>query len=187
MRQGVAAAARAGALLLSALWAGALLAFALGAGLVLATAPSRAAGGEVNRALLDALDGAGFVLGALLLAAAAVLAADGDDEETPPRSRRLLVHLVLFALAVTAVSRLVVTPRMVALRDLMPVAMELVPKDDPTRAAWGRLHGISSLSLLARVGAALAVFALAYPRAARRRRVAGFTLDPGAPPAEGAG
>lgn len=159
-------AARAGALLLSGLWAGALLAFAAGAGIVLSTSPSRNAGGEVNRALLDALDTASWVLGGLLLLAALVLS---RDEETPRRARGLLPRLVLFAVAVTAASHLFVTPTMVSLRDRMPVALELVPKDDPVRRAWGRLHGVSSLALLSRVAAALGVFALALPLRPRPR------------------
>jgi len=49
-------------LFLAALWAGALAFFAAAAGIVLKTAPTRADGGVVNRALLDVLDVASIVL-----------------------------------------------------------------------------------------------------------------------------
>lgn len=162
----LAGPSRAAALLLSGVWAGALLAFAAGAGIVLSTSPSRNAGGEVNRALLDALDVASYVLSGLLLLAVLVLS---RDEETPARSRGLLPRLVLFGVAVTLASHLFVTPAMSSLRDRMPVDLELVPKDDPARRAWGRLHGVSSLALLCRVAASLGVFALALPVRPRPR------------------
>ncbi|HQR68637.1 MAG TPA: hypothetical protein PLB02_14700 [Thermoanaerobaculia bacterium] len=60
-------------LFLAALWAGALSFFAAAAGIVLKTAPSRADGGVVNRALLDVLDLASLLFAALLIVLAVVL------------------------------------------------------------------------------------------------------------------
>ncbi len=40
--------------------------------------------------------------------------------------------------------------------------IELVPKQDPARIAWGRLHGISSLTLLVRLAASAGVFAAGF-------------------------
>lgn len=144
-------------LFLSALWCGLLAAFGAGAGIVLRAAPTRSDGGAVNRALLDALDVASYAAAGLLLL---LILAGGRSW---PRVRRgLALRLVLVAAAATLVSHLLVTPEMVALRDRMPVAIEAVPKDDPLRARWGRLHGISAMTLLVRIAASAALFAVAY-------------------------
>ena len=158
----------------SALWCGALLFFAVaGARIVLETAGSRHLGGVVNRALLDALDVASFGMVALLLALALVAR---TSAEPTPLPTGLIVRLLVVALAGAFASLLVITPEMVALRDRMPVAIDLVDKADPLRKAWGRLHGYSSLALLVRILSAGAIFFLAArrPRAAGPRAGAGL-------------
>ena len=40
--------------------------------------------------------------------------------------------------------------------------IDLVSKDDPVRKAWGRLHGVSSLTLLVRMVASAGLFAAAF-------------------------
>ena len=151
----------------SALWCGALLFFAArGAGIVLQTAGSRHLGGVVNRALLDALDVASFGMVALLFVLALLAR---TSEEPAPLPTGLIVRLLVAALAGAFASLLVITPEMVALRDRMPVAIDLVDRADPLRRAWGRLHGYSSFALVVRILAAGAIFFLAArrPRAAR--------------------
>lgn len=144
-------------LFVSALWCGLLTAFAAGAGVVLAAAPSRSAGGVVNKALLDRLDLASYAAAGLLL----LLVVRGGGEW--PRVRRgLAVRLALVAAAAALVSHLLVTPEMVALRDRMAAPVELVPKDDPMRREWGRLHGLSAMTLLVRIAASAGLFAAAY-------------------------
>jgi hypothetical protein len=40
----------------------------------------------------------------------------------------------------------------------MGTIIDLVPKSDPLRHEWGRLHGLSSTALLVRILSALALF-----------------------------
>jgi hypothetical protein len=157
----IASRLRALALFVASGWCGAMLFFAWpGAGLVLTTSPSRNAGGTVNRALLDALDLASFGATALLLCGLLVL----DRLEPLPRIRRsLAIRLVVFAAAAAFASHVVITPEMMALRDQMPTILDLVPRTDPLRQTWGRLHALSSLTLLSRIAAAATVVALLQP------------------------
>jgi hypothetical protein len=141
----------------SALWCGALAAFAGAAGLVLASAPSRHAGGAVNRALLDALDVASLVFSGILLA---VLLALDSSEPWRKLRKGLAIRLLVVAALATVVSAYIITPEMMALRDRMPTLIDLVPKSDPLRQAWGRLHGLSSISLVVRIAATAALFAV---------------------------
>lgn len=149
--------ARALGLFLAASWCGALLFFAGTAGLVLATSPSRHVGGAVNRALLDGLDLVSLAVAAALL----VIHVAVHRERTGTRLHRLLVPRLLVVAAVAAIaSRYLVTPEMVALRDRMGTIIDLVPKSDPLRQDWGRLHAISSILLLVRIAASALVFGL---------------------------
>ncbi len=151
-------------LFFSALWCGLLAAFGAGAGIVLATAPSRHAGGIVNRALLDRLDEASYGLAALLLLLVLLAA-----REWPRVRRGLAVRLLLVAAAAALASHLVVTPEMVALRDRMPGPIDVVAKSDPLRKEWGRLHGVSALTLLVRMAASAGLFAVAYGAGSKGR------------------
>ncbi len=55
---------------------------------------------------------------------------------------------------------------MMALRDRMG-AIDLVAKTDPLRQEWGRLHGLSSLTLVVRLGAAIGAFVAAFSQLPR--------------------
>ncbi len=153
-------------LFLAALWTGALLAFAGGAGLVLSRSPTRADGGAVNRALLDALDVASLAFAGFLFLLAFVL-----NRWRPWGRTARAVSLRLLALGAVAafVSLYLVTPEMVALRAKAGATFELLPRTDPLRLAWGRLHGLSLLTLLVRLGCAGAAFALAFGEVPRAR------------------
>ena len=157
-------AAHALVLFAAVLWCGLLAAFGAAAGVVLATSPSRAAGGVVNKALLDRLDVASYAIAGLLL-----LLVLWGGREWPRVRRGLVVRFVLVAAAAACISHLVVTPEMVTLRDRMPVPIDLVPKDDPLRTQWGRLHGVSAMTLLVRIAASAGVFAVAYGAVSSRR------------------
>jgi len=147
-------------LFVTALWCGALLFFAAaGARIVLNTAGSRHVGGLVNRALLDALDLASF--GAIAFLALLLWLARGGEGPVPTG---WAVRLLVIGAAGAFASLLVITPEMVALRDRMPVAIDLLEKSHPLRQAWGRLHGMSTLALLLRILASAGLFFLAVPR-----------------------
>jgi hypothetical protein len=143
--------------LLAALWCGALLFFSIGAGIVLRTSPSRQAGGTVNRALLDVLDVGSYVVVGLLLV---LFLAVERSAMVRKLARALTFRLLVVVLAATLVSHLLVTPEMVALRDRMGTAIDLVPKGDPLRMQWGRLHALSALALLLRIVCGLGLFGL---------------------------
>lgn len=152
--------ALAGAFLfLAALWSGALVFFgAFGARVVLETSPSRHAAGAVNRVLLDVLDAAS--LGAALLLSLGLLAWDRARPWTA-RARGYAVRGLAIAAVAAATSLWVVTPEMMERRSRMG-PIDLVPKEDPVRQAWGRLHGVSSVTLLVRILASAGVFAAGF-------------------------
>jgi len=122
-------------LFLAALWAGALAFFAAAAGIVLKTAPTRADGGVVNRALLDVLDVASIVLAALLLVLAAVL-----DRRRPwsRAARGLSIRLLVLAAVAAFVSLYLITPEMVALRAKAGSLFDSLP---PSTRCGGAGHG----------------------------------------------
>ena len=146
-------------LFLAGLWTGALAFFAAGAGIVLRSAPTRADGGVVNRALLDALDVGSLALAALLLAGAAVLNRRRPWSAT---SRALSLRLLAVAAVAAFVSLYLITPELVALRAKAGPLFDTLPAADPLRRAWTRLHALSLLTLLVRLGSAVAVFTLGY-------------------------
>lgn len=155
-------------LFVAGLWTGALAFFAAGAGIVLRAAPTRADGGAVNRALLDLLDAGSLAAAALLLAGAAVL-----DRKRPWSRTARALSLRLLALAAVAafVSLYLITPEMVALRHKAGPLFESLSPADPLRLAWGRLHGLSLLTLLVRLVSAASVFALGYRQTGPAPRV----------------
>jgi hypothetical protein len=144
-------------LFLAALWCGVLTAFAGGAGIVLRASPSRSAGGAVNRALVDAVDESSYVAIGLLFVLFFVVERSGGFSKL---ARGLTIRLLVVAAAATIVSHLLVTPELAALRDRASVALDALAKDDPIRRDFGRLHGLSALALLLRMGCAAGIFAL---------------------------
>jgi hypothetical protein len=146
-------------LFVAALWSGMLAFFgAFGARTVLSTAPSRHAAGAVNRALLDRLDAVSLGAVGLLLVG---LVAWNRARPWSSRARGLGLRLLAVAAVAAIASLYVITPEMMALRDRMG-AIDLVAKTDPLRLEWGRLHGLSSLTLLVRLLAAIGVFAVGF-------------------------
>jgi hypothetical protein len=153
-------------LFLAALWCGAMIFFAGTAGLVLGTSATRHAGGTVNRALLDALDvGSYAAVGILFL-----LLLAGDRAGTLAKGKRgVLLRLLAVALAATLASHELVTPQMMELRERMGSLIDIVPRTDPLRQEWGRLHALSSIALLVRILSAMAFFGVLFSALVPRR------------------
>jgi uncharacterized protein DUF4149 len=146
-------------LFVAALWCGMLAFFgAFGARTVLLTAPSRHAAGAVNRALLDELDA--VTIGAVVLLLAGIVVWN-RARPWSPRARGLGLRLLAIAAVAAIASLYVITPEMMALRDRMGT-IDLVAKTDPLRQEWGRLHGLSSLTLVVRLAAAVGAFVAAF-------------------------
>ena len=146
-----------GFLFTAALWCGMLAFFgAFGARVVLETSPSRHAAGAVNKVLLDVLDAAS--LGVVLLLG---LALWNRARPWTARARGYAVRFLAVAAVAAAASLFVVTPEMMERRERMG-PIDLVSKEDPVRKAWGRLHGVSSLTLLVRLAASAGVFAAGF-------------------------
>jgi hypothetical protein len=151
-------------LFVAALWSGMLAFFgAYGARTVLLTSPSRQAAGAVNRALLDGLDVVS--LGAPLLLGIGVIAWNRSRPWTP-RARGIVLRLLGVAVVAAIVSLYVITPEMTALRDRMGI-IDLVSKTDPLRQDWGRLHGLSALTLVVRLLASIGAFVAAFSQLPR--------------------
>lgn len=148
------------ALLLLALWAGAaLLTAAAVAPAAFAVLPTRALAGALVGRVLPVVFWSGIAVG---LAAAALAWA---DRAAPLGTARLVA-----ALGVTlgcGVAQLVIGPRIARLREAMGPSIEALALDDPQRAAFGRLHGISVLWMgvaMLSAGVAVALVLLAQRR-----------------------
>jgi regulator of protease activity HflC (stomatin/prohibitin superfamily) len=119
----------------------------------------------VNRALLDGLDAAS--LGAVLLLVAGLVLWNRAIAWSP-RARGVALRLLAVAAVAAFASLYVITPEMMALRERMG-AIDLVEKTNPLRQEWGRLHGLSSLTLLVRLAAGIGAFAAAFSQVSRVR------------------
>ena len=151
-------------LFLSALWAGALLFFAGAAGIVLRTSPTRADGGLVNRALLDVLDVVSLAAAGLLLV---LFFFENRVRPWGRVARGAALRLLAIGAVAAFVSLYLVTPEMVSLRQKAGPAFDLLAASDPLRQAWGRLHGLSSLTLVVRLVCAAAAFFVGFSQAGK--------------------
>jgi hypothetical protein len=151
-------------LFLSALWTGALLFFAGAAGIVLRTSPTRADGGLVNRALLDILDVVSLAGAGLLLVLFLVV---NRGRPWGRVARGAVLRLLAIGAVAAFVSLYLVTPEMVSLRQKAGPEFDLLAASDPLRKAWGRLHGLSSLTLVVRIVCAAAVFFVGFSQAGK--------------------
>jgi hypothetical protein len=146
-------------LFVAALWCGMLVFFGgFGARTVLLTAPSRHAAGAVNRALLDGLDAVSLGTVVFLLTGFVFW---NRMEAWSARARGLALRLLAVAAVAAIASLYVITPEMMALRERMG-AIDLALKTNPLRQEWGRLHGLSSLTLLVRLAAGIGAFAAGF-------------------------
>lgn len=142
-----------GGIVALAAWLGAaLLAAVVVAPAAFAVLPTRTLAGALVGRVLPALFVAGIVVGAL----AATRALRGGDDA--PFARRRGGAALVLALACTA-AQLVVAPRIERVRSSVTGPMDALATDDPRRASFGRLHGLSVLCLgagMVAAGAALA-------------------------------
>jgi uncharacterized membrane protein len=129
-----------------ALWVGggAAVAF-LAAPAVFARAGSRRRAGEIVGAILRRLDLTVLVLAPFALAGP-VLEAVWTGQALG--SVAVPLGLVGGMTALGLFSRLALTPRIARLRDELGDDLDRVPKEDPRRRAFGKLHGFSVLCLL---------------------------------------
>ncbi|MEO6323935.1 MAG: DUF4149 domain-containing protein [Thermoanaerobaculia bacterium] len=145
-------------LFVAALWCGEMTFFAAGGAFtVLKLATTRHNAGTINRALLDLIDLSSYAAVLVLLALLALL-----GQSWPRLNRALSLRLLIVAVAATFASHLIITPEMMSLRNAMGAIIDLVPKTDPLRAEWGRLHGFSSMALLLRILAAAGLFIFGF-------------------------
>lgn len=135
-------------------WLGAVLLFgAVVAPAAFAVLPSRSDAGALAGRVLPVLFIAGIVIG-LLLVAGAVLPA------MRPLARRSLAVGGLTMMLACGAAQLWVGPRLAAVRATAGV-LDRRPPDDPIRAEFGRLHGVSValLGVAALAGTAVLVLA----------------------------
>lgn len=116
-------------------------------------AEARVVGGAVFGETLRRFHLLAYACGGVIVASLVLRAALG------PRPSHIAVRLVLagLMLAATLASGFVVSPRIDAARVAAGGAPSALPPDDPRRAAFGRLHGISTLLQLVPVAGGLAL------------------------------
>jgi hypothetical protein len=112
------------------------------------------AGAVVGEALSRFHRGA-YICGAVLLTSLAARAVLG------PRPRQFSARLLISAImvGVTAYTGLVLGPQMAEAQMAAGVPVAMLPADDPSRVAFGRLHGLSmSLQLIPLLGGLTLLF-----------------------------
>lgn len=116
-------------------------------------AEARVVGGAVFGETLRRFHLLAYACGGVIVASLVLRAALG------PRPSHIATRLVLagLMLAATLASGFVVSPRIEAARVAAGGAPSALPPDDPRRAAFGRLHGISTLLQLVPVAGGLAL------------------------------
>ncbi|GJG88363.1 hypothetical protein tb265_35440 [Gemmatimonadetes bacterium T265] len=144
---------------LLALWLGAaVLTAAVVAPAAFAVLPTRALAGALVGRVLPSV----FVGGVFVGVAGAVLAAGAGGAFARAR-----VVLPAACALLCALAQFGITPRIQTLRAQMGPDIEALPKDDPRRAEFGKLHGVSVLFMGAAglaAGAALVLTAVAASR-----------------------
>lgn len=155
-------------LLLLGAWAGAMAFFAIVvAPAAFAVLPSRQLAGNLVTRVLGALDGAG-VLAAALILLTALFSRPATFWRRPAGALSLTLYGVL--LLVPAVSRGVLSPRLLAMRQALGRPIEAVAETDPLRVAFNNLHQVSVGLLALALVAAVVAFGLGWQEARRRGR-----------------
>lgn len=116
-----------------------------------AVLPTRTLAGALVGETLPVLFDSGMLVGAILVGAA-LLSPGGTA-----RTASLAGGVTIFVL--TAFARFVILARIARLRLAMPVAIDSLPVDDPSRRAFGQLHAMSvgALGLAMLVGLIVAL------------------------------
>jgi len=97
------------------------------------------------------------------------------------RRGRVYVLTIVFVGIVLAAGQVITDLKIRSIRAQSPVPISDLPREDPVRRQFGRLHGISSLLLLMQVvaaGVALAMDREAYPPPPSDEPVAHASVDP---------
>ncbi|HYV46746.1 MAG TPA: DUF4149 domain-containing protein [Myxococcaceae bacterium] len=112
-------------------------------------AGSRRLAGEIVGQILRRFDTSVFVAGPIALLLAAFLVMAGTVG--PSRTLTLQLGLVAGMLGLALYSRFALTPEIRRLRDQLGDQIDQIPREDPRRRAFGRLHGFSVLCLLGEI------------------------------------
>jgi uncharacterized membrane protein len=112
-------------------------------------AGSRRLAGEIVGQILRRFDTVVFVAGPIALLLAAFLVMAGTVGAA--RTMTLQLGLVAAMLGLALYSRLALTPEIRKLRDQLGDQLDQIPREDPRRQAFGRLHGFSVLCLLGEI------------------------------------
>jgi uncharacterized membrane protein len=130
------------------LWVGggAALAF-LAAPAIFEHAGSRQKAGDIVGHILKRFDTVAFASGSVALLAGLL---ELGATVGAPRTLSLKLALIAAMLGLALYSRLALAPEIRLLRDALG-EVDAVPKDDPRRRAFGRLHGFSVLCLMGEI------------------------------------
>ncbi len=123
------------------IWIGGIVFSFLVAAGVFATLPSREQAGAVVGMALARLHALGYVCAAAFLVASLAL------ERSLASMLRPAALLVIVMLTLTLASQFIITPRLADLRARMTAehgSIDATPRDNPLRASFGKLHGVSS-------------------------------------------
>jgi len=141
------------ALLLAIWFGGSLFIVIIAAPVVFQRAPTREAAGSVVGGMLQQWYWVSMAVPVILIAAAL-------SQDFSSVSSRRAPLLLLTAALVFSLCRFVVDGRIHAIRDASPVPVSSLSAADPLRKRFGRLHGMSSLLLLAETATAGALIAI---------------------------
>ena len=154
--------------LLLAAWAGAMALFAFAvAPAAFAVLPSRHLAGELVTRIVSRLDAAGILAAALILVTA-LLSRPATSWRRPAGALCLTLYGIL--LLVPALSRGLISPRLLAMRQTMGRPIEALAEADPLRVAFNQLHQVSVGLMAVALVAAVVAFGLGWREARRRGR-----------------
>lgn len=132
-----------------------------------AVLPTRDLAGNLVGRTLDHANLAGVVLGLIILA---IEWARRPEKPAPAWAPPARMALVILMTAASAISREVVSPKLLAMRRAMGDIIDHIARDDPRRVAFDTFHHVSVGLMLLNLGAGLAVALLLM---AERRQEAG--------------
>ena len=155
-------------LLLLGAWAGAMAFFAFAvAPAAFAVLPSRHLAGEFVTRIVSTLDAVG-VLAAALILVTALLSRPATSWRRPAGALSLTLYALL--LLAPALSRGLIAPRLLAMRQTMGRPIEALAEGDPLRVAFNQLHQVSVGLLAVALVAAVVAFGLGWRETRRRGR-----------------
>jgi hypothetical protein len=155
-------------LLLLGAWAGAMAFFAFAvAPAAFAVLPSRHLAGELVTRIVGTADAVGILAAALILLTA-LLSRPATAWRRPAGALSLTLYSLL--LLAPALSRGLISPRLLAMRQAKGRPIEALAESDPLRVTFNQLHQVSVALMVVALAAALAAFGLAWRQAIRRER-----------------